>query len=305
MRHSILRHFWLHDGFELNNPTILRFNAFGALRNATNIIGVACYSLASQIRFSAWMVSILAFKYHLTHFISSQASFPAYSTSTAILHVKTMSAVVRIRNVTVGDNRSTTSCTRNPISAGEAAGIGIGGVVVGALLSCLTICIFMARSKRHRRREGDLSGVGKNVGVPIVAPVETFLDRADDSQLRKSMQNLDEIIDQHVENHYHLQAFGGSRGSLERCLVECGYNIEPSVPEMVALLVNPRTRFAGIRQVIGMILLGNVDCRSRAELSLLPPQIVGFCQSIPPVERQPGSDEGKKATHLAPFATFC
>ena len=97
----------------------------------------------------------------------------------------------------------------------------------------------MKRSKRHRRREGDVGGYSrgvdseKNIRTPIVAPVnETFLDRADDSQLRTLMQELNELIDQHVENHYHLQDFEGSRGSLEQGLIPCAYNTEPSVPEM-------------------------------------------------------------------------
>jgi hypothetical protein len=67
----------------------------------------------------------------------------------------------------------------------------------------------------------------------IVARVnETLLDRTDDSQLRTSIQELNELIDQHVENHYHLQDFEGSRGSLEQGLIACAYNTEPSVPEM-------------------------------------------------------------------------
>jgi hypothetical protein len=78
---------------------------------------------------------------------------------------------------------------------------------------------------------------------------------------------------------------------LERGLAECGYSNDPSVREMISLLHNPKTRFAAIRQVIAMIIVRNGDCKARADVSLLPP-IASFCQAIPPVERQPGCDEG-------------
>jgi hypothetical protein len=106
------------------------------------------------------------------------------------------------------------------------------------------------------------------------------------------MQDLNELIDQHVENNYYSQAFVGSQAALEKGLAEAGYSTEPTVSEIASLLVNQRTRFAAIREVIAKILVGNLEVRSRPELSLLPPQIVGFVKTIPPVERLGGADEG-------------
>ena len=188
-----------------------------------------------------------------------------------------------------------TGQTNSKISGGAAAGIGIGGLVIGALLGLLVAFIFMKRSRKHSSKRRP-SSIDTEKHLPV-APIafsaldETLLDRADDSQLRKSMQDLNEVIDQHVENNYHSQAFVGSRKPLEKGLAEAGYS-EPSVPEIASLLINQRTRFAAIREVIARILIGSLETRCRPELSLLPPQIVGFVKSIPPVERLGGADEG-------------
>jgi hypothetical protein len=127
---------------------------------------------------------------------------------------------------------------------------------------------------------------------------ENLLERADDSQIRKSMQDLNELIDQHVENYYHLHVFEGSQGSLERRLVECEYGLDLSVEEMVSILKNPKTRFAGIRQLIATIIVKNINFKAGVEVSLLSSKIAAFCNSMPPIERQPGCEEGMYPEYL-------
>jgi hypothetical protein len=139
--------------------------------------------------------------------------------------------------------------------------------------------------------------VEKRTGSRVEAPIEeNLLERADDSQIRKSTQDLNELIDQHCENHYHDQAVDIAQGSLERTLIEAGYDnltsSAPSVTEFARLLQSPNSRLLAIRHFIALVILSHVGWRSRAEVSLLPPQIAAFCQTIPPTERQPGSEEG-------------
>jgi hypothetical protein len=159
----------------------------------------------------------------------------------------------------------------------------------------------MKRSRKHRsqRHSGSFDTENKLPVAPTGSSTlnDTLLDRADDSQLRKSMQDLCELVDQHVENNYHSQTFVGSSEALERGLADAGFSTEPSVSEIASLLVNQKTRFAAIREVIGKILIGNLDVRSSPELSLLPPQIAGFVGAIPPVERLAGADEGILGSH--------
>jgi hypothetical protein len=185
------------------------------------------------------------------------------------------------------------------ISSGGVAGIGIGTAVIGGLLAALIFWVCMRRYKylgeerrRHTRNDGE-----KRAGSRSDAPLEeNLLERADDSQIRKSMQDLNELIDQHCENHYHDQAVDIAQGSLERALIEAGYDSlsssAPSVAEFARLLHSPGARLLAIRQFIALVILSHVGWWSRAEVSLLPPQIAAFCQTIPPTERQPGSEEG-------------
>jgi hypothetical protein len=149
----------------------------------------------------------------------------------------------------------------------------------------------------EERRRHSRNDVEKRTGSRSEAPLEeNLLERADDSQIKKSMQDLHELIDQHCENHYHDQAVDIAQGSLERTLIEAGYDnlssSAPSVAEFARLLQSPNSRLLAIRQFIALVILSHVGWRSRAEVSLLPPQIAVFCQTIPPTERQPDSEEG-------------
>jgi hypothetical protein len=180
-----------------------------------------------------------------------------------------------------------------------AAGISIGTAIVGGLFAALIVWFCMRRSKqlREERRRHSRNDEEKGTSSRSDAPLEeNLLERADDSQIRKSMQDLSELVDQHCENHYQDQAVDIAQGSLERTLIEAGYDSlsssAPSVAEFARLLQSPNSRLLAIRQFIALVILSHVGWRSRAEVSLLPPQIAAFCQTIPPAERQPGSEEG-------------
>jgi hypothetical protein len=180
--------------------------------------------------------------------------------------------------------------TESHISPGEAAGIGIGSAVAGAILTFLIFYIFMKHSNhskhgKHRRtRETEFE---KPLPRSEIVLDENLLEKADDSQIRKSMLELNELIDQHVENYYDLKGFDGSQRDLELRLVECGLGMDIS-----SILKNPKTRFAGIRHLIATIIIKKISSKAGVESSLLSPKIAAFCQSMPPVEHQPGSEEG-------------
>jgi hypothetical protein len=185
----------------------------------------------------------------------------------------------------------------NNISPGAAAGIGIGSAIAGALLALLAFYVFMKRSNRSRHgkhrqsREIDLE---KPLDRTETTREESLIQRADDSQIRKSMQELNELIDQHVENYYDLKSFDGDQRDLALRLAECGFGTElPSTAaELASILKNSKSRFVGIRHLIAAILVNNVCFRASVECSLLSPKIAAFCLNMPPVERQPGCNEG-------------
>jgi hypothetical protein len=154
--------------------------------------------------------------------------------------------------------------------------------------------------RRKHSRSGGLYGGDdeKRIGGPNeIVLSENLLERADDSQIKQQMVDLNEVIDQHCVNHYHLEPVAVSQGDLEKRLNDSGYSrlnrTGPTSAEMANLLQNPRSRLAAIHHLISLVILSHIDWRTGAEVSLLPPQIANFCRTIPPVEKQAGSQIGK------------
>jgi hypothetical protein len=177
--------------------------------------------------------------------------------------------------------------------------------VAGALLALLAVWVIWRKRNSGESGANEYSWTKvkphtdneKGIGVRNAVTLENnLLERADDSDIRKSMQDLNEMIDQHCVNYYHHQTLNTNQGDLEHRLVECGYNSPnssgPSVTEFTRLLQNPRTRTVAMHRLISLLVLSHADWRSSPEVSLLPSQISNFCQSIPPVESYPGSEEG-------------
>ncbi|KAF4625517.1 hypothetical protein G7Y89_g12650 [Cudoniella acicularis] len=193
----------------------------------------------------------------------------------------------------------------NKISSGAAAGIGVGAAVVGALLAFALIWLFRKREKRPvqspetfelgKVRYQDDGSSGTIITRAHTSLDENLLDRADDSQIKRLMQDLNDTIDQHCENFYHLQSPNLDSRTLQQHLIEARYNevitSGPSAAEMVDLLQNPNTRLNAIRRFIACIILGHVDFKTAPEVSLLPPYIANFIHNIPKIENQPGSAE--------------
>ena len=108
-------------------------------------------------------------------------------------------------------------------------------------------------SHRHSRRgKSGHEDYGSQAGArPEVKLEENLLERADDSEIRKSMQDLNEVIDLHCENYFHLKSVDVRQGGVEQSLVEIGYNFlntsGPSAAEIVPLLQNPQIRFSTVR----------------------------------------------------------
>lgn len=205
----------------------------------------------------------------------------------------------------------TTSKPSKGVSTGAVVGVGIGTALAGAFLALLGLWLFLRRSQRSRRAGGNSSlslgdhvgkfggaknGIGKGVSTSIVALDDMPFDPADDSQIRKSMQDLYELIHQHAENHYSARNFEGRREHLRHELAKGGWNdrTEPSAQTLASLLVNPVTRRVAIRHIIAWVILQHIDLKSSPDTSLLPAHIIASGQALLKIKRTPGEQEGKK-----------
>jgi hypothetical protein len=108
------------------------------------------------------------------------------------------------------------------------------------------------------------------------------------------MENLNELIRQHAENHYNNRPFQGQQSDLEADLIRCGYNgrTEPSAKGMVTLIVTPKTRKTAIRQLIAKIILNGTQLESDDETSLLPIYVLAACQAMLAAKHSTNKDQG-------------
>jgi hypothetical protein len=187
-------------------------------------------------------------------------------------------------------------------SSGAVAGIAIATAVAGAIFTIIGICIFLKRrraSTYSSRRSGGLREVTQRTVAhhrPVLVGLnEIPLSRVDDSKIRRDMQDLNVLIHQHVENHYHTRKVKGINPDLTQELVQIGY---PDSPETLAALLNsPRTRRTAIRRLISSVIFSNIDIENNKDMSLLPGYIADFTRAIFRIERK-AEDQGKRISLL-------
>ena len=117
-----------------------------------------------------------------------------------------------------------------------------------------------------------------------------LLDGAPDEEIGMEVRALGDLICQHVEGHYHIQAVHDQEAALSRTLARLrgGQEWEISSKTVAALCVDPRTRSAGLRYVISSILFRTIDLDARYPLSMLPPPVASFSQAMPPIPKSGG-----------------
>ena len=215
-----------------------------------------------------------------------------------------------------------TAVTKSKLSKGVPTGIvvgvGVGTALVGAFLALLGVWLFLRQSRRSRPAGGNSSpslgdhvgrfggaknSIGKGLSTSIVALDDLPFDPVDDSQTRKSMQDLYELIHQHAENHYNAWNFEGRREDLRHELAKGGWNdrTEQSAQTLASLLVNPTTRRVAIRHIIAWAIIQHIDLKSNPDTSLLPAHIVASGQALLKIKRTPGEQESKKRPLHIPF----
>ncbi|KAH8676689.1 hypothetical protein BGZ60DRAFT_429178 [Tricladium varicosporioides] len=239
--------------------------------------------------------------------------FQNASTTSTILHASpTAASTIEIGSVTATPLKAHSKDTS--VSAGAAAGIGIGTAILGALFTLAVILLLRRRRPKpiHHVDNFELgnppfkyeqSSAGT---IPFTIPhsansttiqEEHLLDRADDSHLKMLMQDLNEIIDQHCESYYHLQVVDMDPRSLQQRLVNASYNslrgTGPSALDMAELVLNPNTRLNAIRRVIACIVLAHIDIHTSTQFSLLPPHISAFMQRAVAPRRESRLESGE------------
>ncbi|RDW63373.1 hypothetical protein BP6252_10918 [Coleophoma cylindrospora] len=205
--------------------------------------------------------------------------------------------------------RNSTCIDCNPISVRGTIGISIGSTIIGILLAACGLLVLMRYRSRwssgtQHAQHGRVStnaynAMKENPNEPYpttgtTMSIESYLPvRADDSAIKNSLQALNALIEQHVENHYHHEVRPHIPHSLESTLAACGYggDFSISTQEFMTILLDPKSRLAGIHQIIALVIIEHVHWRSAPETSLLPGQITSFINTLPPIQKQSGCAE--------------
>lgn len=210
------------------------------------------------------------------------------------------------------------------LQPGPVAGIAIGSVVIGLGIGLLIAILFMGRRKQrdgHKKRSRQEAGSflsGSNSYEPkgpatssIAAPapdlhLAEFLAVAKpDRELAGGLQDLNNLIQQHVETYYHIQPLSHSKdrdnhGALLHALNRLGIAAVTGADEgqVVALALDPRNRTAALCHVISAAIFGSFTFGSRDDMpvthiSLLPASVAEFAREMPPLEQYSGNSAGK------------
>ncbi|KAL0474499.1 hypothetical protein QR685DRAFT_567438 [Neurospora intermedia] len=194
---------------------------------------------------------------------------------------------------------------RGGVASGAAAGIAIGCLIAGILLGIAAAFCFFSRRRQGHRGHGDVTEVAmtpsKDASYAQVGPgtqkqddnvmpqLKNFLlDSLSDQELAAELRDRHHLIQQHVENHYHfhpLDATRVNRQSLVAALSQLGLGEAstegPSAEAIVLFALDPNTRQIALQHVLSTVIFTSIDPSARSPLSMLPPPVAAFLQSIP------------------------
>ncbi|KAK4443028.1 hypothetical protein QBC34DRAFT_337613 [Podospora aff. communis PSN243] len=192
-----------------------------------------------------------------------------------------------------GENDSPESSNSSSgVSTGAIAGAAVGCLIAGLLLG-FAIAFFFLRRRKQAEQNGAGASDDSKAYYPASSPVETklqlekfLLDSSPDKEIASELRSLGTLIQQHVENNYHLQPVQEDPRVLAASLVQLGVvNGGSLAPDALAqLALEPNTRHVALQHVISQVLFTSVDVSSRSALSMLPAPLAAFLRSIPPKE---------------------
>ncbi|KAK7756240.1 hypothetical protein SLS62_001834 [Diatrype stigma] len=131
--------------------------------------------------------------------------------------------------------------------------------------------------------------------VPDRLQLDQFLlESKPDADIAAELRSLGQLIQQHVENQYHIQPVQTSPSALAPALVDLGLMDErdPSAAvSLASLAIDTRTRWAALQHIISRVTFASISLDGHSPVSLLPPFAGAFVRSLPPIESHRGSSE--------------
>lgn len=206
--------------------------------------------------------------------------------------------------------------------AGAAIGAALLGLMVGALIGYF--CLSAKRRKRQDtvdphnegtamttflppaslpkerlsskssvRNEALLSSTGTTGGggssINNVLSGIGIHEGASDEEIKSELSALGYLLQEHVQNNYHLDPLDGSRNEvfkLNQALADPAFGLNNRTHALILKLSqDPQTRFPAIRHFLALTIFPALDLHHvrthPGSVSLLPRQVTSFLESIP------------------------
>lgn len=127
---------------------------------------------------------------------------------------------------------------------------------------------------------GDINNVLSSIGIP---------EGASDEEIKSELSALGYLLQEHVQNNYHLDHLDGNRNEVFRmsqALSDPAFGLDDRSHALILKLSkDPQTRFAAIHHFLALTIFSALDLhRIRSHpgsVSLLPRQVTSFLESIP------------------------
>ncbi|KAH7153710.1 hypothetical protein DER46DRAFT_510792 [Fusarium sp. MPI-SDFR-AT-0072] len=188
----------------------------------------------------------------------------------------------------------------NQIEPGAVAGIAIGclfaGIFVGICFAWL-LQRFTKRRPRHRRairivrapKNPDTDSPGSMESSDNKIKVENLILQATpDREVVGMLQRLEVIMEQHIENYYHVKPIDIGVSILAEQLTNLGISQDSSGFEAEAVAkwcLHPSSRRLALQHVVSHVIFNSIDCNSRNGISLLPGPAINFLRSIRSIDK--------------------
>lgn len=196
------------------------------------------------------------------------------------------------------------------LSPGAVTGIAIGGVALGILLGTVIACILFRRKREQKPRaehvvpvqyrpEGKFLPKDKgllNVPVNYDLQLDQFiLDSRPDAEITTELRALGQLVQQHVENHYHFQPVQGNPNALASILASLGLEDQQPITlvDLASLALDHRTRSPALQHIISRVAFESTVLGGSTPISLLPTFTKELVDNLPPVESHRGNREGE------------
>jgi hypothetical protein len=204
--------------------------------------------------------------------------------------------------------QATDKNANNRVKPGAVAGIAIGCLVAGLIIGicCAWLLQRFTKSRSRRRRTIRIVHTPKNPDNDSPESMESsdnkikvenfILQATPDREVVGMLRQLEVIIEQHIENYYHVEPMDINTSVLAEQLTNLGISQDSSGFEAEAVLewcLQPASRRLALQHVLSHVLFSSIDCNSRNRISLLPGPAIGFLRSIRPVDKSREDFDGK------------